>query len=366
MRKKLKGFTLVEMIIVVAIFSVIMFSAVQLLDPVSKFFVRSSQYEDTTACLDNIKRCVEGNLKYADRVRVYENFNPYSSATMDLPSAELEDNVHSFYDDFFRGRKVTDCYGDIYVLVFDNTVRTSDTDLSAIEVPADYASAQKNAGKITLFTYKMPRGSYSGTGDIHNWASVEKPTASSGSQPWYVNQALYGQCDYRFTLGDNNRAAGAAFSPQNFTINVTQTRIVRDKVNGGCVREPAATSSSTEYDVFGSMTCSFKMKNVLDAKDNYRTIGSDYKVLCGSGYNPSTNEFITGDENAPANYYAIEIAGGAGATTKGAIPRCQAIHSNAVPDLANFDGFYFIFTVPDTIYDLPDYVSLHGTPTTTT
>lgn len=37
-QKQLKGFTLVELVVVMAIFSMIMFGAMQLMDPVSKIF----------------------------------------------------------------------------------------------------------------------------------------------------------------------------------------------------------------------------------------------------------------------------------------------------------------------------------------
>ena len=44
-QKQLKGFTLVELVVVMAIFSMIMFGAMQLMDPVSKIFQRTSNYE---------------------------------------------------------------------------------------------------------------------------------------------------------------------------------------------------------------------------------------------------------------------------------------------------------------------------------
>ena len=52
MKQRLKGFTLVELVIVMALFSLIMFSVLQLLIPVSRFFVRSGNFESATACMD--------------------------------------------------------------------------------------------------------------------------------------------------------------------------------------------------------------------------------------------------------------------------------------------------------------------------
>ena len=146
--KKHSGFTLLELIIVMALFTIIMYSAVQLMQPVSKYFVRSSNYESSTACVDNMKRAIEGNLKYADRVRVYADYNPYmddpyypeysdpaktiAKASLPAsyePSATLLSHVNEFYTDFFMNRQFIDNSGTIYAMVFDNTIHQK-TDLS--------------------------------------------------------------------------------------------------------------------------------------------------------------------------------------------------------------------------------------------
>ena len=155
-KNSLKGFTLVELVIVMALFSLIMFSVLQLLTPVSKFFVRSANFETTTACLDNMKRAIEGNLKYADRVRCYVNFNPYEAPHASIteadyePSADLMAHVQDFYDEFFGRRKSAnaqdlagedglrqyiDCRGTIYVLVFDNGSPESYPSTSTAKMP---------------------------------------------------------------------------------------------------------------------------------------------------------------------------------------------------------------------------------------
>jgi prepilin-type N-terminal cleavage/methylation domain-containing protein len=52
-KKKIKGFTLIELIIVMAIFGAIMAAAVGLMSPVSKVFRNTAQYEQTRAAIDN-------------------------------------------------------------------------------------------------------------------------------------------------------------------------------------------------------------------------------------------------------------------------------------------------------------------------
>lgn len=71
-KKVLKGFTLIELIIVVAVFSLIMLGAMALVDPVSKIFRHSNEYEKTYAYVDNIQNYLQDSLKYADNLWVYQ------------------------------------------------------------------------------------------------------------------------------------------------------------------------------------------------------------------------------------------------------------------------------------------------------
>ena len=69
--KKLKGFTLVELIVVIAIFSMIMFGALAMILPVSNQFRSTVKFENVRANLDNIRLYIEGSLRYADRIHIY-------------------------------------------------------------------------------------------------------------------------------------------------------------------------------------------------------------------------------------------------------------------------------------------------------
>lgn len=71
-RKKLKGFTLIELIIVLAIFGIILSVVMSLIDPVSKVMKRASTKERTAAYSDNICEYITNSVTYARFVRVYE------------------------------------------------------------------------------------------------------------------------------------------------------------------------------------------------------------------------------------------------------------------------------------------------------
>lgn len=357
--KKLKGFTLLELIIVMAIFSIIMYSAVQLLDPVSKFFVRSSNFENTTACTDNMRRCIEGNLKYADRVRVYNKFNPYNAGNPEVPSNDLLEKVKDFYTQFFKDRKFIDTSGVINVLVFDNTIQRDD--ISGLTQISEYTKNSLNRGKIVQ--YRFPFDNYGG---VNSAEAVVANTNMLDPVVWCVNQKLYGNFDYTFTLNDPSvisesvvsanmvtatTIAGsttapvatsyvgtdesgndkfvpvvpAVFNPRDFNIGIAVQEIKR--VPGGGLTRATPTTS---------IIASFAMKNVLNASDGYRTAGLDYVPTLAYG-----------DEHGAHSYY-VNPKRNEGQP----IPRYTGINENTGTD--QFEGFYFIFTLPEEVHDVAD------------
>lgn len=70
-KKKFKGFTLVELVVVMAIFAILMAAVMALIDPVSKMMKKSTIQEANSAAVDNVKRYIEGNLKYANAIEAH-------------------------------------------------------------------------------------------------------------------------------------------------------------------------------------------------------------------------------------------------------------------------------------------------------
>lgn len=351
--KKLKGFTLLELIIVMAIFSIIMYSAVQLLNPVSKFFVRSSNFENTTACTDNMRRCIEGNLKYADRVRAYNKYQPYTG-NPSTPSADLLLKVQSFYTQFFKDRRFIDSSGVINVLVFDNTVLQAD--ISGMNQISEYTGAELNRGKIILYRFEFDN--YDGDDETTVINNMLTPTI------WCVNQKLYGNFDYTFTLNDPSVISESiisanadpfvttgsdettrmvysgtdvngsdvytpyvpvVFNPRDFNIGIAVQEIRR--VPGGGLERATPTTS---------IVASFSMKNVLNSSDGYKTAGVDYVPTLGYGDEHGDHAYQVNPKRAQGQM----------------IPRYTGIDENIGTDL--FDGFYFIFTLPEEVHDVAD------------
>lgn len=72
MKKNLKGFTLIELIIVLAIFGLILTVVMSFIDPVGKIMKKTSTRERTAAYTDNISEYIDNSLHYAKYMRIYE------------------------------------------------------------------------------------------------------------------------------------------------------------------------------------------------------------------------------------------------------------------------------------------------------
>lgn len=125
-KKKLKGFTLVELIVVMAIFGIIMVAVMSLIDPVSKIMKRTTLEEANAASVDNVKHYLEGSLRYATAIEAHlgdlegldETQSPPAPAVVTMDQAVL-----NFADQYFLNKSDNndDPYqGKIHVMEVDN------------------------------------------------------------------------------------------------------------------------------------------------------------------------------------------------------------------------------------------------------
>jgi prepilin-type N-terminal cleavage/methylation domain-containing protein len=83
-KKTLKAFTLVELVVVMAIFSMIMFGALMLVRPIQSLFKDTSKYVDSNAALDNMSNYLEGILVNSNRVHMYIGWDEFADIDNDL------------------------------------------------------------------------------------------------------------------------------------------------------------------------------------------------------------------------------------------------------------------------------------------
>ena len=138
--KKLKGFTLVELILVMAIFGLLMVGAISLIDPVSKIFQSANMSEKSYSYTNNIQTYLQGTLEYSDNMRAYTTNTMDTDGDGSVEDQEILDLVEDYrlhyynnvisYDGVTKKEKPTK--GKIYVMHLKNsdrgkiTVRTFD------------------------------------------------------------------------------------------------------------------------------------------------------------------------------------------------------------------------------------------------
>lgn len=121
-KKTLKGFTLVELIIVLAIFSVILALVMSFIDPVSDLMKKTSIRERTAAYSDNISEYIDNSLHYAKYLYVYQGglFSHGNTTQAATPQQVAADIVRNNLDGAVDKTK-TPIEGKVRIMKFDNT-----------------------------------------------------------------------------------------------------------------------------------------------------------------------------------------------------------------------------------------------------
>ena len=117
-----KGFTLVELIVVMAVFSIIMVAVMSLIDPVSKIYRNTAVAEKTYANANSIQTYLQANLEYAESmvVATSDNIgNHDGNITSDEMNTLIEEYGKSHFNYIVAATSETDVYyvtGNIHVL----------------------------------------------------------------------------------------------------------------------------------------------------------------------------------------------------------------------------------------------------------
>lgn len=115
---KVKGFTLIELIVVMAIFGVIMAGAMSLMTPATKVMIQSETYENGNAAVTSISNYLEKSLASAEVLEVY-NHIPAS------PEQMAYDFVADHYQGLLKDNSTVDSRnhadGRVHIMIIDNS-----------------------------------------------------------------------------------------------------------------------------------------------------------------------------------------------------------------------------------------------------
>jgi prepilin-type N-terminal cleavage/methylation domain-containing protein len=116
-KSTLKGFTLVELLVVMAIFSVLMSAALALTTPVSRMYKNTSLAERTYSYSHNIQEYIQGTLEYSDNLVIYtsDKLGAYATNLEALAEKYRADHYHNLVTTD-NGTTTRDIVGKIYIM----------------------------------------------------------------------------------------------------------------------------------------------------------------------------------------------------------------------------------------------------------
>ncbi|MBE6876810.1 MAG: prepilin-type N-terminal cleavage/methylation domain-containing protein [Ruminococcus sp.] len=130
MNKKLKGFTLMELIVVMAIFGIIMAAAMQILPLVTKMMVQADVHEGGNAAATGVSNYIKGELQGAEYVTVYNKVPADFDADGNyvVNTTVLNDWVQDFANDHYKA------------IIQNESVENDETALAAFNLDANCAT----------------------------------------------------------------------------------------------------------------------------------------------------------------------------------------------------------------------------------
>ncbi len=205
-KKKLKGFTLIEMIVVVALTVMLMACVFTILKPMKKIYNSTYEYGDSQTILDIVSRSIEDEVRYSNRLYAYCNVEPADETA--FITAQLNQFRKDFYlnDSLNPGyTRISDADDTVYVMKISNP--NGEDDLTS-------------RGKVSRYVYEG--GTLSSSSKVHHL--VQEDIYDDVSRNTYYS-LLFNIGEWDNTAGTFSAVSPAKFS---FTVDVYKKKKVVD------------------------------------------------------------------------------------------------------------------------------------------
>ncbi len=254
-QNKVKGFTLIELIVVLAIFSIILYAATSLMQPVAKMMVLADIREQGSANVAQISKYLELNLSAAEYMYT-ANFVP--------SDGDRDDMVANYAKTYYEGiLKNPSGYGTgkIHVTTIDN--------------------AQN--GKISEYVYS------------YDFTPGSTPTLETTNE-FAVNRAIYDEYHYSILPGVTKYSSATSdFHFSDFMVRPNDVRNTSFTINAFTIRNEGRPNEQ-RYDFTGTATVPL-VNLANDTRMNGRPQGTYYVlhdelVKDSNGVNPGETGYI--------------------------------------------------------------------------
>lgn len=251
MKNKLKAFTLIELIVTMAIFGIIMTAIIQMMQPINDVYSSTSVLSAQRAAEDGIAAYIAENVRYAHHIGIYQDKTSESAAV----SAFLSKNPTKL----------------------DGTTALTAADLDVIcinNTTSYHATSDLSAG--TTFKGRLIRMNKGTT----NW-NESQPFTYDGTRSYMaMGDAYYGPADYYIRIVNFNSSGFDIVVDSDYYYNRNGTKLFK--------RE----GSDSDYDNYTKISVILANTGTTISGFNHIVDASGVDETVGTRTGPSKNTYI--------------------------------------------------------------------------